>query len=112
MKIAFYCLEIVAAFVCGAMSAVVFEYYSRIIQRTSNDWLRLAIYVVIGIPFIVVIPGGACLFIIGIGPLPHDKTFRAFWIIFVFFCWAAVGFGYIVRHRHTLTHRAHDPPSI
>jgi hypothetical protein len=111
MQVVSCCLEIVAALGCGVVSTVVVDYYSRIIQRVSNDWLRLAIGVGVGIPFIVLAPGAACIYLIGIGPLPADRTLRAFWILFVFFCWAAVLFGYFVRNRGTLKHRL-GPPNI
>jgi hypothetical protein len=112
MLVALYCLEIVGAAVLAGVSALAMEFYSRLIQRSPNRWLQLLIYLVIGVPLIVVVPAGVCVYMIGVGPLPPDKTVRALWVLFVFLCWAALVWTYIARHLDTLRHRLHGPSRI
>jgi membrane-associated HD superfamily phosphohydrolase len=112
MRAAIYCCEVIAGLALGGLSVLVFEFYSRLIHRTSNHWVQLAIYLTVAIPFIIAAPIAACFYLIAIGPLPTDKTIRAAWTLLVFLSWATVLWMYIIRHRGTLRHRLHGTRSI
>lgn len=112
MLVTIYCAEILGALSLGAFSAFVLDRYSLFIARTQNPWLRFVVWLAIGVPLIVGLPVAACLYMLGISPLPADKTVRTFWMLLVFLCWAAVMYGYIIRHWHTLMRRLNGPRRI
>jgi hypothetical protein len=105
MLVALYCCEVFAALALGAVSAVVVEFYTRLIERTPNIWLQFVICFSFALPFGVIGPFLGCVSVLGLAPLPADMTLRAGWVILIILAWATVLWRYIIRNWQTLNRR-------
>jgi hypothetical protein len=98
-----YVIRILGAIALGIYSSAGLHYYSILISRTKNDWLRL-LFLISAIAALVFVPMMACGLMLN-GPQPSASDLRYMWRWALFLSWIAVVWIYAICNWRILRER-------
>ena len=98
-----YVVRILAALVLGLYSAVGLHYYSVLISRTKNEWIRI-VYFVAAVAVFIFLPM-ICAFLL----VPHSASasigIQRLWFAAVLLVWLSVIWIYLIKNWRPLKAR-------